>query len=129
MTERKIKYLLYVKNPQEFTVDEFLSRGTVGAGWNDLLREMFDKMFDLGWSGELMQVKEKFGGLRVHLASNPDDHLIHDTLWNLVTEYERRSNTICEICGGFPAEIKNLGVWLKTQCDQCFQYSQEKLKK
>ena len=103
MSERKIKYLLYTKNPQEFTVDEFLNRGAVGAGWNDLLREMFERMFALGWNGELLQVKEKFGGLRVHLGQNPDGQHINDLVWDLTNEYERRSLIICERCGGFPA--------------------------
>lgn len=129
MSERKIKYLLYTKNPQEFTVDEFLNRGAVGAGWNDLLREMFERMFALGWNGELLQVKEKFGGLRVHLGQNPDGQHINDLLWDLTNEYERRSLTICERCGGFPADVKNLGGWLKTHCGQCFQQELESRKK
>lgn len=129
MTERKIKYLLYPKNPQEFTVDEFLNRGPVGTGWNDLLREMFEKMFEMGWDGELLQVKEKFGGLRVHLGRNPDGQPITDLLWDLTRAYEQRSLTICERCGGFPADIKDLGGWLKTHCDQCFHQELESRKK
>lgn len=129
MPERKIKYLLYPKNPQEYTIDEFLKRGVVGPGWDDLLREMFERMFALGWDGGLLQVKQKFGGLRVHLAGYPDGQPITDLLWDLATEYEKRSLTICEVCGGFPAQIHSQGGWLQTQCDQCFQQQRERGKK
>jgi hypothetical protein len=39
------------------TVDQFLQLNTVGAGWTDLLLELFEKLFDLGWDGKVQQCK------------------------------------------------------------------------
>ena len=127
MTEHQIKYLLYPANPREYTIDEFLNQGTVNAGWTDLLRELFEKLFALGWNGRVLQIKEKFGGLRVHLDHNQDDQPTAQ-IWDLIKEYEKRSLTICESCGGFPANLHRHGGWLKTQCDQCFQIQQQEIK-
>lgn len=127
MTNYKIKYDLYTtRNPQEFTLEEFLKKETVGPGWNDLLREMFDRLFTQGWNGDLLQVKEKFGGLRVYLAHNFDDNHLARLLLDLVKEYENRSLTICELCGGFPATVRIYQGWRKTHCDQCYQQEQER---
>jgi len=58
------------------------------------------------------QVKEKFGTLRFYLTSGTDE------MFDLVHEYERRSEIICEACGS-NAELRNDQYWYSTLCEKC----------
>ncbi len=81
----------------------------VGSGWSDLLRRLIEDLFELGWNGELLQVKEKFGGLRFYIGGGSD--AIH----NRIREAENESYRVCEECGA--AGQLRRGGWLKTLCD------------
>ncbi len=113
MTDKVITYLEYPANPVTYSVEKFLQSGYVGVGWNDLLTEMFEKLFQAGWDGRLLQLKQKFGTLRVYLYQSSD------TLWDITNEYENRSSFVCEDCGGVPAEIRNIFGVLYTKCADC----------
>ena len=56
-------------------------------------------------------VKEKFASLRMCLSYETDE------MANLISEYEDRSQTICEDCGK-TGSVKGKA-WLRTQCDSC----------
>lgn len=100
------------------TIDEFLEKKYVGPGWNDLLKELCEKLFEAGWNGHLLDWKEKFGTLRFHIGQDQDQS--NKELYNIIHEYERRSAEFCERCGGFPAHIRNHRSWIKTFCDDCY---------
>jgi len=62
---------------------------------------------------EVCQVKEKFGTLRFYpLGGAPEK------IWDLIDAAEKKSETICEICGK-PGTLKEHGYWLKTLCNFC----------
>ena len=103
---------------REFTVADFLQSKRVGPGWNDLLLQLFERLFALGWDGKLSDCKEKFGTLRFHFSLDRSQH-IDDCMWDIVQEYEQRSATICEFCGHFPASARHDRHWIKTMCDEC----------
>lgn len=60
------------------------------------------------------QVKEKFGGLRFYVSGGDD---ITDAL---ISFAETMSFKICETCGN-SATQKNVGTWIHTSCDPCFE--------
>lgn len=85
-----------------------------GNGWYDILDELFDKLSQYK-SLYLVQVKEKFAGLRVYFdADNESDY---DSAYKYIEEAYKKSVKTCEYCGK-PGEIRN-GGWLTTLCDEC----------
>jgi hypothetical protein len=58
----------------------------------------------------VVQVKEKFGGLRYY--TNYYTKEIQD----IIDEYENKSYDVCEVCGQ-PGEIRNLP-WIRTLCQK-----------
>jgi len=95
------------------------SRGffSIGDGWLDLTRELIEKSISLGWDKQILQVKEKFGGLRFYTNSAPNE--VHD----LISEYEKKSYKTCEECGE-PGDVRS-GSWVRTLCDNHYKLSNE----
>lgn len=58
----------------------------------------------------IMQVKEKFGGLRIYVQSPPQD------LEREIDFAESASFHVCEVCG-VKGELRRRRGWLKTLCD------------
>jgi hypothetical protein len=81
----------------------------VGDGWKDLINELYDKKPN---NVEVIQVKEKYGGLRFYVGSAPDEYL------DLIDKCEHKSTTICENCGQPGKTIDDHG-WLRTICEDC----------
>lgn len=110
-----------MKKEKEFIPGEVYYKGynleqalqSVGAGWAGLLREIFDKMETLGTHMVIYQVKEKYGGLRVYSGA------INDEFDKFLMDIERKSFTICELCGADAALRRPLGNtgWYQTLCD------------
>lgn len=92
------------------------------AGWHPMLEELLAKLREIpGWNDDLiMQVKEKFGGLRFYWRA-PDDWETNDfyeRVTTLVNEAEKRSYKICEVCGTEEnVKTRSYG-WIVTQCDK-----------
>ena len=62
---------------------------------------------------KILQIKEKFGGLRWYDSSIPTDCAI----WDIITKYEAMSYKTCIICGA-PATRITTG-WICPYCDNC----------
>lgn len=89
-----------------------------GKGWNKLIIPILDYI-DLYNSGhddkiEILQIKEKFGGLRIYTSfSTPElDQLINDA--------EEQSFKTCEYCGSTKNVSQTTG-WIKTLCRKCMR--------
>lgn len=85
---------------------------SVGPGWASLVRQAFEKKFP---DCLIVQVKEKFGGLRIY-AEGPE--------WtpeygHFLADLERQSFLICEQCGG-PGLRRHFN-WIQTLCNECTQ--------
>ena len=97
------------RHDRETEVQDWLN--CVGIGWWALVRPLIDICLRDGI--EIVQIKEKFGGLRFYVES-----------WNLelcsaIVQAERLSTVTCEFCGK-PGKIKNTGKgWLKCLCENC----------
>lgn len=94
---------------QEATLQDIQS--CVGLGWSNLLSQLIDDLFSLGWDGTLYQVKEKFSMLRFYIGTGTN--AVHDR----ISRAQQESGTICEDCGA-PGEIRDLS-WYRTLCDKC----------
>lgn len=82
-------------------------------GWLELISELINKLIETGWNRDIKQIKEKFGGLRFHAGG------LKNGMSKIIREYESRSYTICETCGG-QQNVKLRGTsWVKTLCDDC----------
>lgn len=88
------------------------ARECVRPGWHALVDEAFDLVEAQGV--DVIQVKEKFGQLRIYTGSADAD--FYSKIW----EIEERSATICEFCGA-PSHIRSRGGWLKSICDPCLE--------
>lgn len=94
-------------NPLE--MDDLLSN--VGPGWHPLIRILITDLFEAGWTGQVMQVKEKFGGLRFYAECDDERQA------RLINTAEDRSYSICEQCGAAGKACNAPGTsWIKTLC-------------
>lgn len=99
----------------------------VGAGWRALLDPLYDYCEKHGV--KVLQVKEKFGGLRFYTeqaqwecgAQDPASDAASQNwrlneLGKLVKAAEEASEVTCEWCGA--PGIRRGGAWIKTLCNE-----------
>lgn len=89
----------------------------IGAGWKPLA--------DLGvqacnlYGLKILQIKEKFGALRIYTSGNFEDPT-YKSLTHILDELEWLSTRTCENCGNPGEKVKvNNGYWIKTLCPSC----------
>lgn len=106
--------LLGFKNDKNPFRDKIKLRGffSCGDGWLPMIQELIEKAIKLGWNKQVCQVKEKFGGLRFYINGASDK--VHD----LISEYEKKSYSICENCGSTDDVTQTSG-WIKSLCFEC----------
>ncbi len=87
-----------------------------GKGWDGLLKPIFDYIERYNNEHEekieIIQVKEKFGGLRFYT------NFTNEELESLIKEAESKSFMTCEICGSTNNIGHTLG-WITTCCEDC----------
>jgi hypothetical protein len=83
---------------------------SVGKGWAPLINRVFDKLETIKGSIKIVQVKEKWGGLRIYTDySNKElDKVIYDV--------EHESLEMCEVCGQ-SGKLRGKS-WYYTSCDE-----------
>jgi hypothetical protein len=83
---------------------------SVGKGWAPLINRVFDKLETIKGSIKIVQVKEKWGGLRIYTDySNKElDKVIYDA--------EHESLEVCEVCGQ-SGKLRGKS-WYYTSCDE-----------
>lgn len=90
----------------------------VGSGWTELLVELFRSLGKIERASpgsiRIVQVKEKFGELRVYLGKS------HRDASSLIDMATAASRTVCEGCGR-TSTIKDRQGWYTTLCDHCFE--------
>ena len=90
--------------------DKQLALESVGAGWASLIEEVFSFMEQNKINCKIIQVKEKWGGLRIYTD------IIHEQLDKKIIEVEKKSFTICETSGA-PGKLRNCNGWYRTLSD------------
>ena len=83
----------------------------VSLGWNLIIKNLIQDLIKLGWNKEVIQVKEKFGGLRFYINEGTDE--IHQR----IGEAELESMKTCEITGK-PGKLRTDIGWYRTLCDE-----------
>ena len=83
----------------------------VSLGWNLIIKNLIQDLIKLGWNKEVIQVKEKFGGLRFYINEGTDE--IHQR----IGEAELESMKTCEITGR-PGKLRTDIAWYRTLCDE-----------
>jgi hypothetical protein len=83
----------------------------VSLGWNLLIKNLIQDLIILGWDKEVIQVKEKFGGLRFYINEGTSE--IHQR----IAKAELESMKICEVTGK-PGKLRNDIGWYRTLCDE-----------
>ena len=85
------------------------AKQSVGKGWHNLIDEVFDKLEKRFKMIKIIQVKEKWGGLRIYTDYSNEE------FDKFIQEIEKRSFTICEDCGS-PGNLRE-GSWYRTLCE------------
>jgi hypothetical protein len=87
--------------------------GSVGPGWIPLLDRLAADLVALGWDRRLLQVKEKYGGLRFYIADSSSE------MEARISQAEQESEQICESCGAPGGARRDTSGWIRTRCDDC----------
>jgi len=83
-----------------------------GPGWFSLINEALKKLFKLNPKLQILQIKEKFGGLRLYVSHCSSEMNI------VINEAKAKAEKTCELCGA-PGDLNNDGRWLSTKCLEC----------
>ncbi len=94
-----------------------------GMGWLDLIDETLQKLdallkdYDMDEEEpcNVVDVKEKFGGLRIYVWGDYP----HEAFFDVIQEAESRSFTICEDCG--QTGKRRPGSYIRTLCDDHYE--------
>jgi len=98
-----------------------------GDGWYDIIERLCDDIHAM--NPKVMQIKEKFGGLRFYCSFNSD---YSDQGWKRIRKAEEEASETCEDCGK-PGNMQIVSGWRGTVCEECHKkwldrISQEDLK-
>jgi hypothetical protein len=120
----KKDFKIIEKYPELFGVAPFDIRTTLmnfgfecGEGWYRELEKLFEKLSKVVKeqnlnSYRIVQVKEKFGGLRIYEENGTEEtHL-------LIKETSNFCEHLCEKCGN-PSELSLKSGWASNICDTC----------
>ena len=94
-------------------------------GWFKLVDELLENLSAIpGWqSSFVVQIKEKFGGLRVYIQTPNDfsyaiNDLSYAMIQQLITEAEGKSFHICQWCGTPGKTRSSSRHWVYTSCEE-----------
>lgn len=91
------------------------------SGWVSRVEQALDELCDLGLKGlRVVQVKEKFGGLRIYANG------VNDDVNRIIQAAEHDCWDICEDCGA-PAQAREIRGWMVTLCKACEQKARERV--
>jgi len=93
--------------------NSLISNIACGDGWFDIIWKLCEEIEAM--RPTVMQIKEKFGGLRFY-ASFPKDY--SEQGWALVRKAEEQASETCEECGE-PGEFRVRNGWRMLSCDKC----------
>lgn len=97
-----------------------------GDGWREILKPIFDYVSEYNKEHaddsqlEFMQIKEKFGGLRVYM------NFYTEELRELIEKAEMASYETCEMCGSTENVGTIINGWITTCCEDCVKKIAEK---
>lgn len=112
----KYNYMFYLANSNNTgnTIYPISFGFECNKGWYPMIMELIEKIAKLDTDKELriFQIKEKFGGLRFYIEGGTSKEI-----YDLIDEYEKKSYSICEICGD-EGHVRSDLSWIRTLCDK-----------
>lgn len=88
-----------------------------GYGWAELINKCHEKLVSFDPTYKVVQVKEKFGGLRYYF--NPSNPVHTRAMHDMISQFERNSYSVCEVCGENAKLRKTIeSSWFKTLCEE-----------
>lgn len=121
MESQEFSNLMREQHPTLFRPDTDLDvAARVEKGWLSLLAELFGALSEHRLKGDfwIVQVKEKFGTLRVQVAFEKDDRELRYDVYKLLAHFEARSSTTCERCGSAQGVLL-VQPWERVRCPRC----------
>jgi hypothetical protein len=88
------------------------------SGWNIIIKNLIEDLIELGWDKKIVQVKEKFGGLRFYVVNGSDE------IYDRISTAEKESYKTCEKCGE-KGELRNDIGWYLTLCENHYNEKKE----
>lgn len=102
---------LYGKHESKYAKDDRTSiqlfAWEVGDGWLQLIDEFLSNVTTS--NPQIVQIKEKFGGLRIYGSFNAEDEA-------LLEVYEEKAYHTCDACSS-PGRLISTNGWLSVRCD------------
>lgn len=100
----------------------------VHKGWENIVIEAHGKIVEVWPDVRYIQIKEKFGGLRMYLDATPDD--VRATVSGIIHDAEALADRTCQECGASGvcendecgaqlARQRNIRGWYATLCNSC----------
>ena len=86
-----------------------------GVGWYKLIDNTLMKIKKLYPKIEIVQIKEKFGMLRVYTGGIP--YKVSRRIQTIIQKAEQTSGIICEQCGK-PGKVCKINGWYSTLCER-----------
>jgi hypothetical protein len=103
----------YNSSKTTHTIDDLLKQ--IPFGWHNLVRDGLEEMFAVGWLGEVTQIKEKFGSLRLYVNTQTKEGFSSAAVDDIVERMETATQNICCVCGE-PKTWTSKG-WVMFFCD------------
>lgn len=94
-----------------------------GDGWLPLVEDLNNRLLEIAPDYEVIQVKEKFGGLRYYIG--PVSPRVFDEVYGVIRAVEEVAAKTCEWCGMGSATVDKNSSWIKTLCDPCKEKRKE----
>jgi len=90
-------------------------------GWHPLVERTLNDLYASGIKmEEILQVKEKFGGLRIYLSRYTDE------ADQIIKKAEEEALHTCEVCGTQQdVAMRSPRGWMSTQCETCYNKKKE----
>lgn len=87
----------------------------VGQGWYGIIVRLDQAIAKIQPDYAVLQVKEKFGGLRYYCTRDGDDKVAA-----LIRAAEEEASSTCESCGHVGDDVTTEGPgWITTRCPSC----------
>jgi hypothetical protein len=92
-------------------------------GWRQLIDDAFEAVDEVlsKYSGKyfrIVQVKEKFGVLRIYFRQEGRSSEVNNRLFEIMRDAEMRSQHFCEVCGA-PARLGRQRGRVSVRCPSC----------
>jgi hypothetical protein len=120
------RWPLWFRNKGDIRISLMSWGFTCGDGWYDIIYRLCERIEPLvgalenGFAFEIVQVKEKFGGLRVYVDA------ANEEIYTAIEAASELSIKTCEVCGNPGSHEADATGWWKTLCASCQKTDQRR---